>query len=270
LGKTPANTPSITTTTLTALTWNVRGLTRVATEMDAMIKEHNPDLVFMTEPKQTERLHGKAYVKECAPGYILRYSSIPHPNAGEYRTRSDATVSDRAGSAVIVALADRHAHSDPIVTIPTSKDTRGHLQLSMVTPMGNGSQPLLLGGVYMPCQDTRQQDAVLEQLRTTLTTPETTLAIISGDWNIVDLADKRLAAFIDSNNLTKISIVDANGDIRVDPITHTVRRPRHAPRIGPHPNSPAPPQRPIVELHNESDSAWRSVRSYPVANKSDH
>jgi hypothetical protein len=123
------STQFITTTTLTALTWNVHGLTRVATEMDAMIKEHNPDIMFMTETKLTERLHGKAYVKECAPGYNMRYSSIPHPDAGEYRTRSDATVSDRAGSAgVIVALADRHAHSDPITTIPTSKDTRGHLQ----------------------------------------------------------------------------------------------------------------------------------------------
>jgi endonuclease/exonuclease/phosphatase family metal-dependent hydrolase len=90
--------------------------------------------------------------------------------------------------------------------------------------MGNGSQPLLLGGVYMPCQDTRQQDAVLEQLCTTLTTHATTLAIISGDWNM-DIADKHMATFIASNNLTKIIIVDANGDIKIDPITHMCEGP---------------------------------------------
>ena len=145
----PDSTPTVaTTTTLTVLSWNVRGLTRVAAEMDAMIQEYNPDFMVMSETKLTDRLHGKAYVKECAPGYQLRYSSVAHPNTGEYRKRSDAEVSDRAGSAgVAVAFSDMHSHSDPIVSIPTNKNTRGHLQMSMITPVGNGSQPLLLGGV---------------------------------------------------------------------------------------------------------------------------
>jgi exonuclease III len=71
------------TTTLTALSWNVRGLTRVAPEMDAIIKEYSPDFMVMSETKLTDMLHGKNYVKECAPGYHLRYSSVAHPSTGE-------------------------------------------------------------------------------------------------------------------------------------------------------------------------------------------
>jgi hypothetical protein len=97
------------TTTLTVMSWNV-WLTRVAPEMHAMISELSPDFIVMSETKLTDRLHGKAYVKECAPGYHLRYSSAPHPNHGEYRTRSDAEVANRVGSGgVAVAFAARHS-----------------------------------------------------------------------------------------------------------------------------------------------------------------
>ena len=139
--------------------------------MNAMITEHCPDFIVMSETKLTDRLHGKSYVKECVPGYQLRYSSVPHPSSGEYRTRSDHEVSNRAGSAgVAIAFSDKHAHSgDPIVTIPScSRHAHGHLQMSMVTPLGNGSQQLILGGVYMPCQDGQRQDVVIQQLQSTL------------------------------------------------------------------------------------------------------
>jgi hypothetical protein len=66
--KTAATPTHANTTTLTALSWNVRGLTWVAPEMDAIIQEYSPDFMVMSETKLTDRLHGKSYVKECAPG----------------------------------------------------------------------------------------------------------------------------------------------------------------------------------------------------------
>jgi hypothetical protein len=76
----------------------------------------------------------------------------------------------------------------------------------MLTPECNGSQPLLLAGIYMPCQDVKKQDAVFAQLQSTLTTHPTVLALLAGDWNM-DMTDNRLTAFIAANNLTKINIV---------------------------------------------------------------
>jgi hypothetical protein len=58
-------------------------------KLDAIIQEYSPDLVMvMSETKLTDKLHGKSYVKECAPGYQLRYSSAALRTQAQVNTKN--------------------------------------------------------------------------------------------------------------------------------------------------------------------------------------
>jgi hypothetical protein len=80
----------------------------------------------------------------------------------------------------------------------------------------------------MPCNDARRQDAIMAQLQSTLTTHANVVAIVAGDWNM-DLTEDRLSTFMSTTNLTKINIVDGDGNMASRPYHTCMRRTRDAP-----------------------------------------
>jgi exonuclease III len=174
------------TTTITVLTWNVMGLTTIGDELLDIVTRHRPDVVVLTETKLTERSSGKPWIKALLPGYSIQYSSAPYANKVGGPHRPNHNIPMRDGSAgVIVAIANEHAHSGNMQTIPQSKSLRGFLGVSTITPkVKPGAMPISVTGVYMPSSCTTTRQHILQALSTSLQSSPECVHVLAGDWNM--------------------------------------------------------------------------------------
>jgi endonuclease/exonuclease/phosphatase family metal-dependent hydrolase/ribonuclease HI len=203
-------------TKLNVMTWNVRGLTRVDDELHDMIDTYSPDFMLLTETKLTDRLHGKQYVRNALPNYVLRYSSVPQQTRPPHQTTwqgdgaCDASkcvpdiAAPRSGRAgVITAIAKKHTHLDPIQTISTPTHPHGNLQLTMLQPKTHASRALLVGSVYLPCDSHQERSDILTRLSRILQDHHNDVIIVAGDFNLA--ADHpQLKGFLKANSLHKL------------------------------------------------------------------
>lgn len=177
---------------LRVATLNVRGLQCSQHDIKHFLNENSFDIIVLTETKLTTKQHRSTWLAKLNKGYRAAHSSKDNNAAG-----------------VSILLRDTlYALGNP-VCISTTTSVSGHLKLlQLQLPY---SPPVLIAGVYMPCDNAELRVTVYEELQDRCKDllaqhPDGTI-IAAGDWNANTQLNSRIIA---TSGLTKIDCLHQN------------------------------------------------------------
>ena len=169
---------------MSMLTWNVMGFTTVVDELQDIIREHEPDLIVLTETKSVNEQHGSYNIQQPFSGlYKIFCTSVSMPaNKGkQIQNRDDRpNLHERSGAGGVLLAVHNRWQPDAFVRVHAHDKVPyliSHvLGISISLPSG---LQLDVFGIYMPAKGTVRQ-MIYNHLKKQANGPHT---IMLGDWN---------------------------------------------------------------------------------------
>jgi exonuclease III len=157
---------------------NARGLQTFGPDLQQLLAEHEPHIVFVSELKANKKQCSKGWIRKCMPGFKICASGMPDD------TSAGVLVAVRKE---IATCGDARSH--------TFSDTRLWGRLAGMTMRLPGSQPLHLLGVYAHASqaDAPARAHLYEAIAAEVAeaTAAGGVCLIGGDWNATLFGEDR-------------------------------------------------------------------------------
>ena len=198
---------------LKILCWNVMGLTTVGEEFEQLLRQHDPDIIILTETKLTDRTQRKCCLNGILKTHWLQFSSSPH---------SSLSNGERQGSGgLAVAVRKSLVPHGCYERLPIQKQHRSHLLQVLLQPPN--STTVLLQAVYMPF-DHATRASIYEAVKEACKGRH---SIVAGDMNAAlytrDRNNTNMSALDKDHGVFMAQNVLAPTDSLHRPFSHTVR-----------------------------------------------